>query len=212
MSYQLETDHQIYGDKSYLAHNLKGATPEDDRRFFAQRIPAFGIIDFGAMSANSTKTYTPATDGVISPIMITSVFAFTTAATNDEITFKIFDGNTEILEQKISSSEIPYQFPPPAAWNFVGFGLMCWLMGCGWSVSRAKAYQIELAEYKLQVGSALSEVKKVSDTLERTAESSAIAPHEKYQIQKQVEKSAAVLEQVESSIEQETDKLIHLEE
>jgi hypothetical protein len=104
-------------------------------------------------------------------------------------------------------------FFPPSAWNFVSFGLMCWLIGCGWSVSRAKAYQIELAQYKLQVGSALSEVKKVSDTLERTAESStAIAPHEKYQIQKQVEKSSAVLEQVESKIEQETEKLILLEE
>ena len=103
-------------------------------------------------------------------------------------------------------------FFPPSAWNFVAFGLMCWLMGCGWSVSRAKAYQIELAQYKLQVGSALSEVKKVSDTLERTAKSSAIAPHEKYRIQQLTEKSTAVLEQVESDIEQETDKLIHLEE
>ena len=57
----------------------------------------------------------------------------------------------------------------------------------------------------------LSEVKKVSETLERTAESSAIAPHDRYQIQKQVEKSAAVIEQVESSIESQTDKLIYLE-
>ncbi len=102
-------------------------------------------------------------------------------------------------------------FFPPSAWNFVAFGLMCWLMGCGWSVSRAKAYQIELAQYKLQVGSALSGVKKVSNTLERTAVSSAIAPHEKYRIQQLTEESSAVLEQVESIIEQETDKLILLE-
>ena len=97
------------------------------------------------------------------------------------------------------------------AWNFIGFGLMWLLIGCAWSVSRAKAYQIELAEYKLQVGSALSEVKKVSDTLERTAESSALAPHEKHQIKQQAEKSAAVIKQVESSIEQEAEKLIYLE-
>ena len=114
MSYQLEPDYQPYGDKKYLAHNLKGATPEDDRRFFAGRIPAFGVIDFGSMSANSTKSYTPATDRVISPIMIVSVFAFTTSATADEINFKIFDGNTEILEQRISNHEIPYKFPPGA--------------------------------------------------------------------------------------------------
>ena len=40
----------------------------------------------------------------------------------------------------------------------------------------------------------------------------AIAPHERYQIQKQAEKSTAALEQVESRIEQETDKLIYLED
>ena len=47
------------------------------------------------------------------------------------------------------------------AWSFVGFGLMCFLIGSGWSVSQAKHYQLELAEYKLAVGSALSEVKTV---------------------------------------------------
>ena len=52
----------------------------------------------------------------------------------------------------------------------------------------------------------------MSDTLEKTAVNSAIAPHEKYQIQKLAEESAAVLEQVESSIEDETEKLILLEE
>ena len=98
------------------------------------------------------------------------------------------------------------------AWNFIGFGLMWFLIGNGWSVSRAKAYQIELAEYKLQVGSVLSGVRKVSDNLEQTAVNSAIAPHEKYRIQQLTKKSTAVLEQVESDIEQETEKLIFLEE
>ena len=114
MSYQLKPDSLPYGDDIFLAHNLKGATAEDDRLFFAQRIRAFGVIDFGAMSANSIKTYTPATDGVMSPISIVSVYAFTTAATNDEITFKIFDGVTELTRQKITNNEMPYQFPPGA--------------------------------------------------------------------------------------------------
>lgn len=114
MSYQLEPDYQVYGDKNYLAHNLKGATAEDDRRFFAQRIPSFGVIDFGAMSANSVKTYTPVDDGVQSLISIVSVYAFTTAATNDEVTFKIFEGATELTQQKITNDEMPYQFPSGA--------------------------------------------------------------------------------------------------
>ncbi len=67
-------------------------------------------------------------------------------------------------------------------------------------------------KWQEQVGSALSEVKKLSDTLEQTAVNSAIAPHEKYRIQQLTEKSTAVLEQVESDIEQSTEKLILLEE
>ncbi len=48
--------------------------------------------------------------------------------------------------------------------------------------------------------------------MERTAETSAIAPQEKLEIQQLTQDAAAVLEQVESNIESETEKLIYLEE
>ena len=97
------------------------------------------------------------------------------------------------------------------AWNFVGFGLMWFLIGSGWSVARAKAYQIELAEYKLQVGTALSEVKKVSDTLESVSNLPAIAPKQRQKIKKLTRKSDRILDAVEERVEKETDKLINLE-
>ncbi len=96
-------------------------------------------------------------------------------------------------------------------WNFVGLGLCVFLCGSGLSISRARSYQIELAQYKLAVGTALSEVKKVSDTLERSAESSAIAPQEKQRIHELTQKSDAVIQQVESEIEAETNKLTFIE-
>lgn len=99
----------------------------------------------------------------------------------------------------------------PFAINCLGFGMMCFLIGCGYSMAQAKVYQMELAEFKLAVGSALSGVKQVSDTLERSAVSATIAPQEREKIRRLTEKSSAVLEQVESDIEDETEKLIYLE-
>ncbi|MEM6612299.1 MAG: hypothetical protein AAF652_08600 [Cyanobacteria bacterium P01_C01_bin.72] len=103
------------------------------------------------------------------------------------------------------------RYPPALCWNFVGFGLMVFLCGSGWSIGRAKAYQLELAEYKLQVGTALTQVKEVSDTLEKVSNSSAIAPHQKRKIQQLTQESDRILEAVEQNIEEETEKLIKSE-
>ncbi len=100
-------------------------------------------------------------------------------------------------------------YPPALAWNFVSFGLMIFLCCSGWSVARAKVYQLQVAEYKLAVGSALSEVKKVSDTLEKSAETSAIALKEKRKISKLTQQSNATIEQVEQSIDQDIAEILH---
>ena len=102
--------------------------------------------------------------------------------------------------------------PSVWAWNFVGFGLMCFLIGAGWSIAQAKYYKAQLAEHKLVVGKVLLDVEQVSDTLSESVKTSAITPQKKYEIQKLTEKSSAVpLEQVKADFEEETDKLINLE-
>jgi len=93
-------------------------------------------------------------------------------------------------------------------WNFVGFGLMCFGVGCGVSVARATSYQLELMQYKMAVGSALSSVGQVSDTLEFNAETSPIAPTEKRRIKQLTQKSDRTLQAIEQDIESETKKLI----
>ncbi|MEM6613288.1 MAG: hypothetical protein AAF652_13730 [Cyanobacteria bacterium P01_C01_bin.72] len=96
-------------------------------------------------------------------------------------------------------------------WNQLGFAIAVFSVGTSWSISRAKVYQIELAEYKLQVGTVLHEVKKVSDTLEQVSQSAAIAPLEKRKIQAATQKSDRLLEAVEKDIEEQTEKLIKSE-
>ena len=117
MNYELEPVGQLYGDQRYLAHKLKGATPESDRYFFGQRIPSFGTINFGAVAAGQTKSFRPVDHDIISDLMIVSIFDFTTSPTGDELTFRLIWAGTELLEQKMSNDEIPYTFPPGAIIN-----------------------------------------------------------------------------------------------
>ena len=98
-------------------------------------------------------------------------------------------------------------YPPGAAWIIFSFGLSAFLCCSGYSLTRATNYQLQLAEYRLQVGTALSQVKKVSDTLEKSAKTSALAPNKKQEIQQLTEKSDRIIDRVEQDIEAETSKL-----
>jgi len=117
MSYQLKTTTQVYGEQRYLAHKIKGETQNDDRYLFGQRIPSYGIINFGAMAANSTKNFKLIDNGISSDIELKSIFDFTLGANNDQTTLRLFAGEIEILEQVIVSNNMPYTFPPGAIIN-----------------------------------------------------------------------------------------------
>ena len=67
MGYQLQTTSQLYGDQQFLTHVIKGDTPEGDRHLFGQRVPSYGIINFGAINANTEKTIVLAAQGITSP-------------------------------------------------------------------------------------------------------------------------------------------------
>ncbi len=117
MGYQTEPAIQLYGSNNYLAHKIVGATPEQDRYLFGERMPSFGVINFGYMNAGTTKDFKPIDNGIVSDISLRSIYTFTTAQSNEEVTFKLFSGGQEILEQRISNNEMPYTFPPGAIIN-----------------------------------------------------------------------------------------------
>lgn len=85
-------------------------------------------------------------------------------------------------------------------------------MGCsGLSLFRATSYQLELAQYKLEVSTAFTEVRKASGTLKQSVESSPIAPREKRKILNDTRKSDRILDAAEKDIEEKTEKLIKKE-
>ena len=116
MTYQLDLTSQLYGNREFLAHNLKGATANDDRYLFAERVPTFGVLDFGFLTANSTAQINLAANGITSPVLLRSVIALSTNTTNDEVEFNFYhnDGTNLILmgQQKYTSDEMPVELPP----------------------------------------------------------------------------------------------------
>jgi predicted nucleic acid-binding Zn-ribbon protein len=71
---------------------------------------------------------------------------------------------------------------PNICWTFSSFGFMVFLIGAGYSISRANNYELELAQYKLQVGSKISDVQRTADKLQDTINAAPIAPKQKQQI------------------------------
>lgn len=117
MPYELETVKQSYGSQEYLAHKLKGTTPADDRYFFGSRIPSYGIINFGAMGANTTKQFKPLSKGINSDIALESLYLFSLDGSKGEVTFRLFDGTVKIAEWIFGITQLPYQFPKGAIIN-----------------------------------------------------------------------------------------------
>ena len=85
-------------------------------------------------------------------------------------------------------------------------------VGASWSISQAKVYQLELAEYKLAVGGALNKVQKVSDTLEKSAQRLPIASPKREEIKQQIKESNAAIQQAQSEIDVEIEQLTEKDE
>ncbi len=97
--------------------------------------------------------------------------------------------------------------PTAMFWNCLGIAIAIMSVGTSWSISRAKVYQLELAQYKLAVGDALSDVKHVSDTLEQQTQSLPIPAAQKKEIQRSLSETNAVIESAEIEIDQEVKEL-----
>ncbi len=114
MTYQLVPSSQLYGDREFLTHKLSGETDAADRYLFAERIASYGIINFNQMSAKDPKRIKLSDQGITSPILLRSAYAFNYSATSDEIRFRLFSDNQKLAEMKLDYKTMPYQFPDGA--------------------------------------------------------------------------------------------------
>ena len=117
MSYQRESIVQPYGKLEFLAHSISGNIDSRSFNYVGDRVPSYEIINFGYIKGGSKKQFKPIEVGIERDILLSSIWSFTTAATNDELTMRLYADTTEFFEQKISNNEMPYTFPPGAILN-----------------------------------------------------------------------------------------------
>jgi hypothetical protein len=92
--------------------------------------------------------------------------------------------------------------PTACFWNCVGCAIAVLSFGLSYSLSQAKTFEMELAQYKLKTGSAILEVQKVSDTLERSVDRLPMQSTKRQEIKQQLDRSSAALDQASTEIEQ----------
>ena len=116
MVYGLQPISLSYGDTDFQAY-LNTVTLQG---YFAGRVPEYGILEFGSIAANQSKRLDLGANNLTSPIILRSLYVFTSSTTGDEIKeFIIYqkdeNGNlTRIAKQRFNNKEIPYQFPDGA--------------------------------------------------------------------------------------------------
>jgi hypothetical protein len=90
--------------------------------------------------------------------------------------------------------------PTGTFWNCVGMALVIMSLGMSWNLSKTKQFEIELASYKLKTGSAIADVQKVSDTLERSVDELPLNNPKRQEFKRQLNQSEQELEAVASDI------------
>ena len=115
--FQQKSTYQTYNGNKYLDHQINAEGLEPDFRLFGDRVPSYGIINFGYFKGGQKKSFKPIDNDISVDILLRSIWAFTTNAITDEVTIEMFLANTEVLEQRLSNNEMPYTFPPGAIWN-----------------------------------------------------------------------------------------------
>lgn len=88
------------------------------------RLLDYIILEFGAVRANQTKRLDLGAKGLDRPILLKSLYAFSSSTTSDEVReFTIYrkddNGNLdEFANQRFSNNEMPYKFPDAVLFPF----------------------------------------------------------------------------------------------
>lgn len=109
--FQLQPTNQAYQGKNY-----KLLKDSQDSHYLAERIANIGVLDFGTVTASQKKRIDLAAKGMLSPVIILSVYAFSGDTANDEIRFNLYRKDSagvldKVAYQKYDSNKMPYRFP-----------------------------------------------------------------------------------------------------
>ncbi len=101
--------------------------------------------------------------------------------------------------------------PTVVFWNCLGIAIAILAIGTSYSLSQAKVYQLELAQYKLQVGTSLVKVQEASNALEQAAQNLPIAPQHLADIERLTTESNVIINSAEQRINEQIKPLVEAE-
>ena len=114
MTFTRNSAKQMFGEQNYLSHQITGNVEPEPFYAVGDRVSSYGIFNFGQIAADSEKRISLASVGINQPISLSSIYAFTSNASSDEVRFYLFSGDAELVELRLFSAEMPYTFPPGA--------------------------------------------------------------------------------------------------
>lgn len=85
-------------------------------------------------------------------------------------------------------------------WNFLGLAIAVLACGISWSLLGSTNYKLEAANHKLEVNTAVSKVRQVSDELEQTVNTLPISGWDKKQISEQLKEADSELNEINQKI------------
>lgn len=98
--------------------------------------------------------------------------------------------------------------PTPCFWNFIGLSCVIVSIGTSWTLIRGNAVEMELAQYKLRTGTALSKVQKANELAQENIEILPIASPQRQEAEQDLLKSNELLEQAQSQIDESEKQII----
>lgn len=123
---------------------------------------------------------------------------------------KLVDRGAELAEIIAAVKRVIYIHP--LALFCLCFGAGSFLFCAGLSLLRATNYQVEIAQYKLAVNSALHKAQEEINQIDRTVETAPLATKQKQKIKQSTQKSNAVIEEIQKDIKSENEQLSNHQE
>ena len=102
--------------------------------------------------------------------------------------------------------------PTPWFWNCVGISGVVVSIGTSWTLIRGNAVEMELAQYKLRTGAALSKVQKANQIIEDSVEELPVTSPKFEEAKKDLLKSNELLEEAQIQIDSSEQLLIKSED
>lgn len=94
------------GDK-----NFEGFIDNNGKHYFAERIPIYGILDFGFVQSNTNKLISLAANNITSPIILESIIATAPGQAGDQVEVHLYRNGQPLAFQIFGNDEIPLDHP-----------------------------------------------------------------------------------------------------